>query len=272
MSNKNIHYKLDFKYKTNEGKTLTFKDFRRRWYWRGNSYDVAMAANIVADYASRNKLKDLVPANFDFKSTATKAELSFTDDEVKQFMPYLEKGREVWYTEFKAASANYSTLRAAYGTGVSYQTLEKFDSILAYLATQTNEFQKYEIAFQEWFSKRPGLREVWNDHNNTTDVPTIVEFAIATNDSSFRNKLENARPRTLKIGTLVQLRDKLKNNRNKDPFYWDMENKDAPRLGMISKFDENHSYGYGSRRLKIMWIANSQETIMMERDLKILSE
>ena len=85
--------------------------------------------------------------------------------------------------------------------------------------------------------------------------------------TDFRTILENSRPRKLKIGTLVQLKTEYMNKRGKDPFYYsDSETRKAPRLGMIARFDENaNAYGHGSRQLKIMWIANSSETYIMER-------
>ena len=275
MSNKNSHYKLDFKVKSViSGNNLGMKEFRRRWYWRGNTYDVQAAAEILQSYVAKNNLKGLIPADFNIDDACTKVNIEMYPNEKIQFNRYVEMGRETWCNQYYAACDDYSKMSTNYGAGVTSQSPEKFQAILAYLATQTLEFKKYDAAFDAWLKKRPGIVDVWQQHReerNLTDTLDVITLARMANDRDFRNLLENARPRTLKIGTLVQLKDVLKNNRNKDPFYWG-EHKDSPRLGMISKLYENNAFGYGSRQLRIMWIASSEETTMMERDLKILSE
>jgi hypothetical protein len=275
MSNKNSHYKLDFKVKSViSGNNLGMKEFRRRWYWRGNTYDVVASSEILQSYVAKNNLKGLIPADFNIDAAASKPNVELTANEKTQFLRYIEIGREVWCNELHSVWGDFSKMKATYGAGVTSQSPEKFDAILAYLATQTPEFKKYEAAFETWLKKRPGVFDIWEKHreeHNLVETLDVITFARIANDRDFRNLLENARPRILKIGTLVQLKDTLKNNRNKDPFYW-TEYKESPRLGMISKLYENNAFGYGSRQLRIMWIANSEETTLMERDLKILSE
>lgn len=275
MSVKNCHYKLDFKVESViTGKNLGMKEFRRRWYWRGNTYDVQAAAEILADYTSKNNLKGLLPADFDIDAASVKPNIEMTANEKVQFSRYIEIGREAWCAELHSVWGDFSKMRGTYGAGVTSSSPEKFEALLAYLATQTPEFKKYDAAFDAWLKKRPGVLYAWQQHSenhNLTEPLDVICLARMANDRDFRNLLENARPRTLKIGTLVQLKDTLKNNRNKDPFYW-TEHKESPRLGMIAKLYENNAFGYGSRLLRIMWIANSEETTLMERDLKILSE
>jgi len=277
LSNKNSHYKLDFKVKSQfSDKNLNFKDFRRQWYWRGNGYDVPAARSIFTSYTKNNNVKNLIPADFNIDDVADKAGIDLSVVEKQQFYRYVNIGKEAWWKEYSVASTNYTTIKATYGdTGISSASPEKFDGLLTYLATKTAEYEKYNTAFSKWVNKRPGVIQVWETYcknNNLTDELTLVNFAKIVHERDFRNDLENARPRTLKIGTLVQLKDSLKNNTNKDPFYWKKEHKDSPRLGMISKLHPNGAFGYGSRLLKIMWIATSEETTLMERDLKILNE
>lgn len=266
MSNKNIHYKLDFKIERPEG-NLTFQDFRRRYYWSGsNKWDVPFIGRFLDNLYLENKVSTIVPKEFNVVDAAVVSGILVNKEEAIDFHRYIALGREVWY---KGLQDETGRLKNRYITSSSR---ERYDAILAYLVTQTPEFQKCETKFQTWLAKRPGLVEVWNE--NYEEKPTLLQFAKAVKDHTFRTKLENARPRTLKIGTLVQLKEKYINHRNKDPFYWggDDSVRDSPRLGMISAFNEETAYGYGSRLLKIMWIANSQETYLMERDLKILSE
>lgn len=269
MSNKNVHYKIDFKIERSSDKgNLSFKNFRKRWYWSGQSkWGVPFLENIVASFYADNKITTLVPPNTtpdDIFQYAAKASVLLSGAESKDFFKYIQLGRADWY----------NNLKNSYGIipyGLSANSSEKYDAILHYLASLTPEYQECEAQFQKWIAKRPGLRQIWDDIYE--GEPTLIDFAKAAIDSKFRSKVENARPRTLKIGTLVQLRERHVNNRSKDPFYWADESvKNSPRLGMISAFYEDHAYGYGSRQLKIMWIANSEETVMMERDLKILSD
>lgn len=267
MAAKNSHYKLDFKVKDKNDKNLTLKDFRRHWYWGTNDNNIPAISSIVTNLIIDNKLSTLIPDNFDIKKTCEKLNIVLNNSEQKEFVKYVELGREKWHQSQEDTAA----YRKNGYNEISYNVPEKFDNIIFHLASLTSIFQTYETAFQDWLKKRPGLREVW-DEQKGNEKPTIKEFAKLAADSNFRNKIENARPRTLKIGTLVQLKEKFINNRSKDPFYWNEEHKISPRLGMISKLNEHNAYGYGSRLLRIMWIANSEESTLMERDLKILSE
>lgn len=265
MSNKNIHYKLDFKIERPEG-NITFQDFRRRYYWTGNNkWNVPFVDRFLDRLYADNKVSTLLPSNFNVVQVAIDSGIAVNKEEATDFHRYVAIGREAWYKDLQDETGR---LKNRYITNSSR---ERYEAILMYLVTQTPEFQNCEAQFQTWLAKRPGLVEVWNEIYE--EKPTLLSFAKSVKDHTFRTKLENARPRILKIGTLVQLKDKYVSHRNKDPFYYADESiKGSPRLGMISAFNEDNAYGYGSRLLKIMWIANSEESYLMERDLKILSE
>ena len=265
MSNKNSHYKLDFKIERPEG-NLSFQHFRRRYYWTGSSqWNVPFIENFLNQLYVENKVSTIVPKDINIVQTAIDAGVTLNKEEAIDFHRYVAVGREVWYKDLQDETGRLKNRL------ITSSSRERYEVILSYLAAQTPEFQNCEMQFQTWLAKRPGLVEVWDEVFE--EKPTLLRFAKASKDHTFRTKLENARPRTLRIGTLVQLKDKYIKNRNKDPFYWADESvRDSPRLGMISGFNEDSAYGYGSRLLKIMWIANSEVTTMMERELKILSE
>jgi len=266
MSDKNVHYKLDFKIKREGKRNLTFKDFRRRYYWMGShKWEVPFVEDALRVCFDANKLMSVVPNNIDVPMAAFEAGIALNRDETIDFLQFVKLGRAVWY---KGISDETGRLK---NRNITSGSQKRYEAIVAYLYTKTPEYQDCEKQFQTWLAGRPGLREVW-DEVYEDQQPDLIGFARAVNNGEFRTKLENARPRTLKIGTLVQLKDRFINNRSKDPFYWNEEYKGSPRLGMIAGFNENSAFGYGSRLLRIMWIANSEESTLMERELKILSE
>lgn len=267
MADKNSHYKLDFKIKRDksQGGNLTFNHFRRNYYWNQyQSWDIFALTKIVEELTASGNLNKLIPADFDIDKSANEAGITYHNAaEKNDFIRYMSLGHFVWYTQTKE---NFSK-----GSGLTHSTGERHQTLSRFLAMKSEKFKEYETTFKKWLSKRPGLVEVFEE---TYDYePTLIAFAKAANDPNFRTRVENARPRgELNIGTLVRLKEKFINHSNKDPFYWTKDHKNTPRLGMISKFNENNAYGYGSRLLKIMWIATSEESYLMERELEILSE
>jgi len=263
MSNKDSHYKLDFKIKTDDGRSLTLQRFRRRyWYAADNYTNIPELSYITSLYKKEALFSQLVPKT---KEQLEECELALgltLHDEHKSLILQFGASGENDFWVFMEKNGRHN-----------YGASEALERITSYMASKTKLFQEYEAKFKEWLKKRPGVVEAWKTKYGT-EIGSVLEFARNSYGTDFRTVLENSRPRKLKIGTLVELKGEYKDKRGKDPFYYsDAETRKAPRLGMIAKFDEtSNAYGHGSRQLKIMWIANSSETYIMERCLKILSE
>lgn len=261
---KNSQFKIDFKANL-LGKKATISCFSVRWRWSSNKDDTFVNKLIREHYISNKKTDVLLGflADDDIKDLYRKSQITQEIQFIKT------NGYEKWITD----TGYEGPRKKLYGEYDSYNVFSEVERLMLVAATRSPEMQDCEKQFQKWLTRRPGVKEIWEDKFKDIEL-NLKNFSANFKDSSFRTTLENSRPRSFSEGTLVELKPEYVNKRGKDPFYYaEYETRQQPRIGMVAKFeDTSWSYGVGSRMIKVMWIANGSESSIMERCLNVIKE
>ena len=274
----NVKYKMDF-YSTFNGKKYTSTSFSTpfysRWGITGNSdvnYNSAIN-NAVSDYYRHlddgNNKKDLI--------------YSVSEEEVKNFIDiaykdYFYENDESRHESELVQKAIMSAINSKEKFDIaianqkhtsSWNTHHIVNSLRCYAVSKTTEYAKFVEDFNKWKKRRSGVVETFNTLYPGEEL-TLQKYCWVYNQNDFRTALENARPRDIIVGTLVSLKPEFINVYRKDPFYWERDVKDQPRIGIVTELVEgSYARSVGSRVLKIQWCATQSESSVMEKMVNI---
>lgn len=266
MEVKGSHYKLDFKYKYNK-KNYNAADCTLYQY--GYSFGNGLLSAIHHTYIredQRNeywsKMQDTdIPEHY----TTNEHNIEVRD----MFLDFIKSGKDI--TDYKAPNHRYYELRDLHNT------------VAKQIAKRTPVYQEVVTNFNSWLKTRPGVVEVYSEyrkyhnsrvHDEDRQLPENIQFEIFGDISStrkFKMMLENQRPLKFSTGDVVILKAEYRNKRGKDPFYYiyDQNITKMDRVGtVLKKIGTNHSYGVGSREIRVLWFGTGQETCVMEKCLR----
>lgn len=180
------------------------------------------------------------------------------------------------------------------GSRPTYELNSVVNNVAKKIAMRTAAFQEAVTAFNEWIKTRPGVTEVYKVYRNDInarirankalyeygnqreELPeelTLESFAQACGGRKFKSMVENSRPLKFSAGDVVRLKREFYDKRGKDPLYhsYDPDLKKMDRIGTVmKKIGANHTFGVGSREIRVMWFMNGQESAVMERCLKLV--
>jgi hypothetical protein len=274
-TDKNSHYKLDFKVKSPDGNNYSLWDFAPKYRWENNPPFKA-AQDIIDSYIKADKLHELEKFcsleefNSKFKDP-TSACAYWLDD--PQFMEEVKAinslGITTWYKE-TVLTSNRKTLTSYYQLGM---LRDGVIGIFGHAVKKTPEYMEYNLKFQKWIKLRPGIVRIWEQCHPGVEIG-LEALAAERKNRQFRNLLEGSRPKPFPEGSLVKLKDEYLQNRGKDPFYYDYDIRTTKeRIGMVTKFqnpDHNYTIGLGSRMVNVHWMATGVIKQIPERCLVIL--
>jgi hypothetical protein len=256
-TDKESHYKLDFKPEIN-GKKYSMSDFAPRNRWSAHHNNSIVTNEILDSYRKSESIDQLFSLVDQDCIELVKKSYHYRWVNENEFLSSLEEIKKKGYKEWSNASY--------VGTNL-YSVLENLLSITIW---KTKEFEKPNEDFQKWLLKRPGVVAAWKDVYPADEL-NLRNLSKKYRQSDFRTKLENARPRKIAPGLLVELKEEYLNKWGKDPFYWKKDFADQKRVGMLTKpIPERTAFGVGSRIVNVCWIASGEESEIMERCLKVV--
>jgi hypothetical protein len=279
MSYKSSQYKLDFKYKYknvkkyNADECILYHSSRYYRHW-------GLLRQIHKEYIDEQKNVDFWSMMLD---TDYPTEHHFQNETIRnQFYEFVKSGKTI--EEFKPED----------GSRTLYETSQVASMVAKKIAMRTSAFQDAKAAFSAWLKTRPGVETVYKVYReevnnrirakkNTYEYGHIQEeipetldletFATACSGKNFKLTVENSRPLKFSAGDVVRLKREFYDKRGKDPLYYsyDKELKKMDRIGTVmKKIGTNHTYGVGSREIRVMWFMHGAESAVMERCLKLV--
>lgn len=280
MEEKNVHFKLDFKYK-----------------FENENYGVDEILN-TGYYGS---LRNSIARHYVLAGKRDQFWSLITDEEVKE-----RRIKHYEYDSMDDATKNqiledfYKATKDVEYDG--YYNVGKYHHSVRYLfsdlqnlaASRTPEFLEAKRQFSAWLNTRPGVTRLFAEYRIKTNkerternksyppdhachtqlIPESSEIEDIGEEMvgvRFRRFLENARPQRYKPGTVVRLRSTYLNKRGKDPFFYvyDKDLKNQERVGtVLKKINTTRNFGQGSREIRVMWFGNGEESLLMERCLE----
>lgn len=282
MSYKSSQYKLDFKFKYKNVKKYNADEcvlYHNSGYYR----HWGLLSQIHKEYIESGNEKDFwaMMQEGDYPT-----EPGFQQEMVKnQFEEMLK---------FVADGKPCDQYRPEDGTRPTYELQSVTNIVAKKIAMRTSVFQEAATAFNEWIKTRPGVTEVYKVYRNevnarlrsrqntygygnqTEELPdelNLHSFAQACTGRKFKSMVENARPLKFSAGDVVRLKREFYDKRGKDPLYhsYNPDLKKMDRIGTVmKKIGANHTFGVGSREIRVMWFMHGQESAVMERCLKLV--
>jgi len=275
-------YKLDFKYK--HGTKRKYNADECIFYHNSSYYrHQGLLSQIHRDYIESGKEKEFWSMMVD---SDYPEEVGFQQEIVKtQFQEMLK---------FVADGKPSEQYRPEDGTRLTYEFQTVTNMVAKKIAMRTATFQDAVNAFNEWIKTRPGVAEVYNAYRvevnarirnrkstyeygsqgeELAEELTLYSFAQACNGRKFKSMVENSRPLKFSAGDVVRLKREFYDKRGKDPLYhnYNPDLKKMDRIGTVmKKIGANHTYGVGSREIRVMWFMHGQESAVMERCLKLV--
>lgn len=232
MSEKNSSYKLDFKFRLQDGmKQWSMTDFKNcRYYW----YDDT--SNFIS------------PAMTDIRETFYKEKFSCD---------------EYYYNYYSGGNGDKTQeMKEFIYTSPEWQKCEAaFQKWLKRRAGVANSWEQFVGEYN--INKKT---EVIKPNNLN-----LKTFSSYCHLKLFRNILENSRPIKIEAGSVVRLSDKYKSAYNYDPYYWDHQNGHLERIGTVLQYTGDCATtkcGLGSREVRVMWFGSGKETKISEKALE----